>query len=483
LILIFPSSRGTTLFRGPLLDHLTILRLGADTMALHLSPTGPRRSVLRVEAFEERAQPSSSAVMHPNAVVQPLAFTGPSSGLTPSEVRHAYGFDQLADNGAGQTIAIVTAYDDPNISQDLATFDQAYGLAAPPSFVKHMLSAGTRVDGDWAGETALDVEWAHAIAPQAKILLVEARSASTNDLLAAIDYARNQAGVSVVSMSWGGDELSAYTGLESHFATPAGHTPVAFVAAAGDSGAGAEWPASSPSVLAVGGSRLSIGSGGSYSGESAWSGSGGGFSRIFSVPSFQSKTVTGHRAVPDVAYVGDPNSGVAVFSSLPDSGGRSGWEVVGGTSAGSPQWAGLIALTDQERAAHGKANLGRVADTLYTLSASDFHDITAGGNGYATRVGYDLVTGLGTPVANRLIPDLAGVTPTTTTITPPPTTTTTGTGTTGTTKTGTGTGTTTTTPPPTTSVSIPIYYVPGIGWVVGGFGWNFGWGFSAFARW
>src|SRR5205085_2314870 len=122
----------------------------------------PRHSVrLHLESFEERTQPSAThaSAIHLNMVTHPAAATGPSGGLTPSQVRHAYGFDQLADDGAGQTIAIVTAYDDPNIASDLATFDSAYGLAAPPSFVKHM-NPGTAVDGGWSGETALDVEWA-----------------------------------------------------------------------------------------------------------------------------------------------------------------------------------------------------------------------------------------------------------------------------------------------------------------------------------
>jgi subtilase family serine protease len=462
-----------------------------------LSQGGPRRSVrLRVESFEERTQPSvtHASAFYLNMVVHPAATAGPSGGMTPAEIRHAYGLDQLSENGSGQTIAIVTAYDDPNITQDLATFDKAYGLAAPPSFVKHE-NPGTAADGGWSGETALDVEWAHALAPDANILLVEAKSASTDDLLSAVDYARSQPGVSVVSMSWGGSESSSLVSDDSHFTTPAGHTPVTFVAAAGDSGAGAEWPASSPNVLAIGGTSLQVSSNGTYEGETAWSGSGGGFSRIFAVPTYQANTVTGHRAVPDVAFNADPNTGVEVYDSVPDPGSSTGWMVVGGTSEGSPQWSAMIALANQERAATGKAALGRVQDTLYTLSSNDFHDITSGSNGNRARTGYDLVTGLGSPVANLLIPALAGVAPPTTT-TPPPSTGTTGTGTTTTGTTGTGstsagTGTTGTTGIGTTPpvVSIPIYYVPGVGWVIGGSGfsgWGFGWGwsnFGAFGRW
>jgi subtilase family serine protease len=444
---------------------------------------------LRLVAFEERDQPSAvtEPVMHPDMVVRPFASAGPSGGLSPSQIRHAYGFDQLADNGSGQTIAIVTAFDDPNIGNDLAVFDQAFGLPAPPSFNK-AVSAGTPTDGGWSGEAALDVEWAHAIAPKASILLVEAKSDSTSDLMPAVDYARKQAGVSVVSMSWGGSESSFLTKYDSDFTTPAGHIPVTFIAAAGDSGADAEWPASNPNVLAVGGTTLRTGSGGTYVSESAWSGSGGGFSRIYSVPTYQSGVVTGHRAVPDVAFVGDPNTGVAVYSSVPD-GGQTGWEVVGGTSAGSPQWAGLVALANQERAAHGLAAIGRAQDTLYSLPGSAFHDITSGYNGNSARVGYDLITGRGTPVANLLIPGLAGVTPPTMTPTNPSPPRTNGTGatsgtsgstggtTTGTGSTGNGShGGTTNNYPPVWGVGVPVWYWPGFGWNFGGglFGWNLG---------
>src|SRR5262249_39299741 len=154
--------------------------------------------------------------MHPNLVMSPLAAAGPNGGLSPSQIRHAYGFDQLADDGSGQTIAIVTAFDDPKIGNDLAVFDQTYGLPAPPSFNK-AVSAGTPTDGGWSGEAALDVEWAHAIAPKASILLVEAKSDSTSDLMSAVDYARKQPGVSVVSMSWGGSESSSLKTYDSYF--------------------------------------------------------------------------------------------------------------------------------------------------------------------------------------------------------------------------------------------------------------------------
>ncbi|HEV3021617.1 MAG TPA: S53 family peptidase [Pirellulales bacterium] len=337
-------------------------------------------------------------------------------GFTPSQIRQAYAFNQIAlaggvqGNGSGQTIAIVDAYDDPNIASDLHAFDATFGIADPPSFSKLNQRGGTaapQADAGWSEEIALDVEWAHAMAPAANILLVEANSSSLTDLMAAVDVARGTPGVSVVSMSWGSSEFFGQTQYDSHFTTPAGHTPIVFVASAGDSGAGAEWPAASPNVVAVGGTSLSI-SGGTYAGESAWSGSGGGFSQVEREPSFQSGVQSsGARTIPDVAYDANPNTGVAVFDSVP-VGGRSGWFEIGGTSAGAPQWAALLAIADQGRALGGQATLNGADTALYKLPASDFHDVVSGSNGYRATAGYDLVTGRGTPIASSVVRDLVG---------------------------------------------------------------------------
>ena len=168
-----------------------------------------------------------------SGVITPNAGGSPSPpGYTPAQIRHAYGFDQISFNGAaadgtGTTIAIVDAYDDPNIASDLHQFDLAFGLPDPPSFTKVNQRGRTTglpaPDAGWITEIALDVEWAHAIAPRASILLVEANSNSDNDLYAAVNTARNYAGVNVVSMSWGGDEYSGETSDDSFFTTPAGH--------------------------------------------------------------------------------------------------------------------------------------------------------------------------------------------------------------------------------------------------------------------
>ncbi len=179
--------------------------------------------------------------------------------FSPDEIRHAYGFDNIAfgngsiaADGSGQTIAIVDAYDDPNIGSDLHNFDTAFGLPDPNFSVARQYSNGqpppTDPSGGWEAEEALDVESAHAMAPGANILLVEAQDASTNHLFNAVQWAANQPGVSVVSMSWGGSQASE-SQWDSVFTTPASHAGETFVAAAGDQGTFG-YPASSPNVLA-----------------------------------------------------------------------------------------------------------------------------------------------------------------------------------------------------------------------------------------
>lgn len=387
-----------------------------------------RRKVLRAAVRSTDAQ----------SLIEGLEGRQLLSAVTPAQARHAYGFDQVAftnsagqsvtADGSGQTIAIVNANDDPNIANDVHAFDQQFGLA-DPVFQKVSQTGSTTAlptaDSGWSQETSLDVEWAHAIAPGAKILLVEANSSSLNDLLSAVDYARNQAGVSVVSMSWGASEFSSETSYDSHFTTPAGHTPVTFVAASGDNGAPCEWPAVSPNVVGVGGTALTLNADDTWASETAWSGSGGGISRYESKPSYQSSVTQSstRRTGPDVAYDADPNTGFLVYDSF----GGGGWYQVGGTSAGSPQWSALLAVANQGRQVNGNAALdGRTGTlpALYQMSLSDFHDVTSGSNGYSATTGYDLATGRGSPIANKVIADLVGSgTTTTTSPTPTPTTT------------------------------------------------------------
>jgi uncharacterized repeat protein (TIGR01451 family) len=292
-----------------------------------------------------------------------------------------------------------------------------FGLPDPPSFRKIDQNGGTNYVQNpqiyppgWGVEEALDIEWAHAIAPGANILLVEANSASDSDMMAAIDRARNTPGVTTVSMSWGEDtgEMSNEAAYDSHFTTPAGHAGVTFLASTGDSGTAlSEYPAFSPNVVAVGGTTLTLwGPEHPYGSETAWSETGGGQSQYESEPTYQYAVQhSGWRQIPDVSFDADPSSGVPVY----DSHDFGEWQPVGGTSLSSPCWAGLVAIADQLRASQGLGSLTstQTLSRLYEIPSSDFHDVTSGNNGLSAGAGYDMVTGLGTPIANSLVPDLA----------------------------------------------------------------------------
>jgi subtilase family serine protease len=411
-------------------------------------------AILNVEELEDRCLPSGTSIPHvilpggtvipsppPHAVIIAPTYVlstthdispqdgGGIAGYTPPQIRHAYGIDailfpgpasRIAGDGTGETIAIVDAYDDPSIASDLATFDQQFGLPAPPQFIKVGIDANGNAsttnfptpDSGWDGEIELDVEWSHAVAPAASIILVEGYSANTGDLINAIDYARNYPGVVAVSMSWGGGEDPSETQYDTYFTTPAGHSGVTFFASSGDSGAGTIWPSISSHVVATGGTTANLDSNGNIVSESGWSGSGGGISQYVSAPSYQNSLTIysgdpqagGMRAVPDVAYDSDPNTGVAVYGTD----GFGGWVEVGGTSAASPQWAGIIAIADQGRALAGRTPLDGYTQTLPDIykASADFNDITSGDNGYPAGPGFDLVTGFGSPMANKLMADL-----------------------------------------------------------------------------
>ncbi len=344
----------------------------------------------------------------------------PSSAFTPTQIRHAYGFDKISNQGAGETIGIVDAYDDPNAEADLAVFDAQFGLPACTSTngcFRKVYSGGTKpaANANWAVEIALDVEWAHAIAPKATIVLVEAPSNSLANLLAGVNTAVSN-GASAVSMSWTVGEFSGENSYDNHFTA----TGVTFLAASGDNGTGVAYPAVSPDVVGVGGTTLRLATSGNYQSETAWSGSGGGMSTIEREPTFQSTfgipdDSRGYRGVPDVSYDADPSTGVAIYDSIGISG-YAGWFQVGGTSAGTPQWAALIAIANSLRAAARKANLSATDTALYALAKSapttDFNAVTQGTNGTCgtlctAAAGYDFVTGLGTPQAAASIAALS----------------------------------------------------------------------------
>ena len=337
------------------------------------------------------AQVVSDANGNPSA-----SSTPPAGAYGPAQLHRGYSLPTTAPNA--QTIAIVDAYNDPNAESDLATFDSYYGLPACTTangcFRKVNQSGGTsypQSNSGWALEIALDVEAAHAICQNCKILLVEASSNSFTNLGAAENEAV-RLGATVISNSWGGSEFSGETQTESSYFN---HPGIAITVAAGDNGYGVEFPASSRYVTAVGGTTLALNSDNTYKGESVWSGTGSGCSQYEPKPSWQLDTGCSHRTVADVSADADPNTGAAVYDSVAYSG-QSGWFQVGGTSLATPLIGAAYALTGNPGAAsYGSAPYAH---------ASLLHDITSGNNGscspaYLCTAGpsYDGPTGLGSP--------------------------------------------------------------------------------------
>ena len=316
---------------------------------------------------------------------------------------------------------------DPNFDASaLHVFDQFFGLPDPPSFQKYDEfgnPGGTGVDLGWGTEIALDVEWAHAMAPAANIQLVEGYSSSFDDLGIATRTAGTTLGANVVSMSFGANLEYFGDGAEEDYIDQTYYEPalaanpgLTLLASTGDGSAafGPEYPSISPLVVGVGGTSLNA-TGNTWTGEYSWNAGGGGISNHYSAPSYQSVNITGYaeRTNPDVSSDANLETGVSVY----DPHDFGGWVVVGGTSVSSPTWAGLIGIADQGRVLAGGTSLGGPTQTLPGLYAgvdyfNNFHDITQdyngeGNNGFPTLTGYDLDTGIGSPRADKLIPYLS----------------------------------------------------------------------------
>ncbi len=365
-----------------------------------------------------------------------------SAGLTPAQLATAYGYSAIkigsgsgsvTATGTGQTIALIEAYHDPTLAADLHHFDLTYHLPDPNLQVANL--AGNQYNAGWAGEESLDVEWAHALAPGANLVVIEAASQNLTDLMNAVQAARNDAAVTVVSMSWGFGEIANERSYDPFFTTPAGHQGITYIAASGDNGT-VEYPSSSPNVVAVGGTSLYLNSASAYSSETAWYATGGGYSVYEGEPTYQASVQsTGRRSTPDVAFNADPNTGVMVFQTINNVG---TWQVVGGTSLGAPAWAALIALVDQGRASAGLGSLDGPTQTLpalYAAPPSAFHSpallpqsggfsfgfepfgfygqgglLASFGGSVVTPGGANTETGLGSPNAPALYADLVSST-------------------------------------------------------------------------
>ncbi len=386
----------------------------------------------------------------PNAF-PPLSYCKAHYGLacyTPSFIRTAYNVPAQYD-GSGQTIAIIDAFGSPTIQHDLTAFDAAMGLGDPTFNIVYPNGQPTVYDGSvrragWAGETSLDVEWAHAIAPKAAIVLVVAPTNSSTDIGNAEAYVIQHYPGSVVSMSYGASEPAIPGGAQNvhlqhddKLFQSSQDANITMIASAGDLGATngnsnltAEFPASDPSVLSVGGTNLFTNDAGTYQSETVWNdtdsslcpfgcaygafgATGGAPSVLFKAPSYQQSLLHPNtRQVADVAYNASVYTAVLVAESFRGTGTR--YYFTGGTSAGAPQWAGIIALANQA-AGH---SLGFVNNSLYRIAmngpySSAFHDITVGQNalfngpGESAGPSYDMPTGLGSPNVANLITALS----------------------------------------------------------------------------
>jgi subtilase family serine protease len=385
----------------------------------------------------------------------------PAGGLVPGQLAVAYNLDPLRArgiDGAGQTIVIVDSFGSPTIRRDLAAFDSYFGLPAPPSF-RVIQPAGkvppfSRRGGNgpgWAGETSLDVEWAHAMAPGARIVLVETPTSENEgttgfpQIVAAESYVLRHHLGQVISQSFAATEQTfgskqSVLALRSAYLLAA-RDHVTVLAASGDEGATGEtynmstdyttqavsWPATDPLVTAVGGTQLDLRADGTRrAADVAWSDSGGGRSIFFARPSYQDRvrSVTGdRRGVPDISMDASCNSAVAVYQSFPGNGGDN-WNTICGTSVATPLFAGIVALADQV-AGHGHPHgLGLINPAIYRMDAdhdkgivdvrdgNNTHTFVRGGRtftvrGFSAQRGYDLVSGLGTVNAAYFVPELA----------------------------------------------------------------------------
>jgi subtilase family serine protease len=399
--------------------------------------------------------------IYPDVRVAGAAKPFPGAGLTPDQIRAAYGLPPLSDlngpgplkgiTGAGQTIVIVDSFGSPTIARDLRTFDNAFGVPKPPSFTVIQPagkvppfhgSDNNRVG--WAQETTLDVEWAHVMAPSASILLVETPTSENEgttgfpQIVTAEKYVLKHKLGQVISQSFAATEQTfpsraALRRLRGAYQLAA-KDHVTVLAATGDQGAtslrynmtdlyttrAVSWPATDPLVTAVGGTQLDLrASGVRRTADVAWSGSGGGRSIVFGRPSYQysvRKLTGSRRGVPDISMDASCASTVSVYSSFSGA----SWIGLCGTSVATPLFAGIVALADQV-AGHA---LGLINPAVYQMAIRHDRgivDILKGNNtarfyqhgksytvrGFAARKGYDLVSGVGTVNAAYFVPELA----------------------------------------------------------------------------
>ncbi len=350
-----------------------------------------------------------------------------TSAFTPGQIQKAYNLTSVYANninGKGVKIAIATYY---SFNQnDINNFINTFSIKGTNPISVINVDGTPQYDVNGSEETTMDIECSLSSAPGSKLLVYDGANPDTTTETDLFTQIVDDGQANVVSYSWGNDEQnysqSELTEMDNIFmaGTAKGMT---FVVASGDNGSNdINYPATDPYVTAVGGTSMEINSSsGEISSEVAWSldnygnGSGGGSSSFFSTPSWQQGITslnTGHRMIPDVSLEADPNTGYAVYSG-------GSWDKVGGTSASTPEWAAIFALVDQIRESKGFGTIGLANPALYSLEkGSVFNDITSGSNGkYSALTGYDMVTGLGSVDAFKLVNDLSDLNTQTSTVT------------------------------------------------------------------
>jgi kumamolisin len=343
-------------------------------------------------------------------VVPNAALSTTSQFNTPANLRNVYNLPLTGGSGA---IAIVDSYHFPTALADFNSFSKAFGLPVETSEMAtcavnkkfqvvyatgYKPQSGGNYIASWNMEAALDIEWAHAMAPCAKIYLVEAASDSNNDLFNAVRVAARLTGVKEVSMSWGGSETAYENWAYDPIFTASG---VVYLASGGDSSDQMEYPAASPNVVSCGGTSVNRSMTGVFLGETGWNDTGCGPSVYEPRPSYQNgvaSVVGNKRGVSDLSFDADPNTGVYVFDSTP-LWGESGWWILGGTSVSSPSLAGVLNLAASSGngfAANTAAEEARIYGNMGNANA--FRNVTSGTDGiYSCSVGYNFITGVGSP--------------------------------------------------------------------------------------
>jgi subtilase family serine protease len=447
------------------------LALAAAASIALLTPSGAKPASVASPLLKLGPQAIAAASSGPNLQLFNCQLVGRSPGTTcynPFQMRRAYNIDTLINagfDGRGKTIVIIDAFQSPNIVGELNVFNSFFGLPGldglgavgnigtfkqvAPDGLTPFDPNDTDMQG-WAEEISLDVEWAHAMAPNANITLVLSKSDSDVDILSATKFAVDNHLGDIISQSFGENESCVDPALlakQHQVFADATMKNITIFASAGDDGASqpscdgpgfvkaVSSPASDPLVTGVGGTELhaaryclaSLGcvpaanpAPGTHQGEIVWNepgigSTGGGFSVLFDNPSFQAGAIHGgnkQRGVPDVSYSAAVLHGILVYLDIPNVG--TGFFLFGGTSAGSPQWASILAIADQKAG----LNLGFINKALYQIGKSgekypkSFFDITSGNNsvvedvsiqGFTAGQGWDATTGLGSPTTDQLL--------------------------------------------------------------------------------